>query len=132
MTTQGFHHIALKAHDYDASVKFYTEGLGLTEKIAWGEGNSRGIMLETGTGNYVEIFAGGSAEPKPEGVLLHFAFRADDVDAAVLRAIAAGAEVTMAPSSLDIPSRPFPLPVRYAFVKGPDGELVEFFQNALT
>jgi glyoxylase I family protein len=128
----GFHHVAIRARDFDAAVKFYTEGLGFKVKIAWGEGAKRAVMLDTGDGNYLEIFAGGSAEPKPEGAILHFALRTNDCDAAVRRATAAGAVVTMEPKNIDIPTRPGPTPVRIAFCKGPDGELIEFFQNEMT
>ena len=128
----GFHHIAMRAHDFDATVKFYTEALGFKEKVAWGEGDKRAIMLDTGDGNYLEVFAGGSDEPKPEGAVVHFALRTSDCDTAIERARAAGAEVTVEPKDVEIPSRPQPLPVRIAFCKGPDGEIIEFFQNDLT
>lgn len=128
----GFHHVALKAADFDGAVLFYTVGLGLDVKIAWGEGDGRAVMLDAGSGNYVEIFAGGSPEPKPEGAVLHFAFRTDDCDAALNRAVAAGGEVTVTPRDVTIPSRPAPTPVRIAFCKGPCGEIIEFFQNETT
>ena len=88
-------------------------------------------MLDTGDGNYIELFAGGSKEPKPEGVILHFALRTDNCDAALERARAAGMQVTMEPKDVEIPSTP-PTPVRIAFCKGPDGEVIEFFQNDRT
>ncbi|MEI6085869.1 MAG: VOC family protein [Verrucomicrobiota bacterium] len=128
----GFHHVALRARDFDASVKFYTAGLGFTERIAWGEGNGRAVMLDTGDGNYLEIFAGGSGEPRPEGALLHFALRTNDCDAATARAVAAGAMLTMPAKDVHIQSRPGPTPVRISFCQGPDGEVIEFFQNELT
>jgi len=68
----GFHHVALKARDFDKSVKFYTEGLGFKQVLAWGEGDNRAVMLDTGEGNYMEIFAGGSSEPKPEGTRRYY------------------------------------------------------------
>lgn len=125
---QGFHHIAIRVKDFDASVKFYIEGLGLTPAITWGEGDARAVMLLAGNGNYIEVFAGGSAELRPEGCYLHLAFNTDDCDAAFQRAIAAGGEVQMEPKSLTIPSSPQPTPVRIGFVKGLDGEILEFFQ----
>lgn len=128
----GFHPVAIRARDFEASVRFYTEGLGFKEKIAWGEGDSRAIMLDTGDGNYLEIFAGGTNEPKSEGLILHFALRTTDCDAATRRAVAAGAEVTLQPKDVNIQSRPGPTPVRISFVKGLDGEVIEFFQNELT
>src|SRR5262252_1353747 len=123
----GFHHVAIRSHDFDASVRFYTEALGFKEKIRWGEGTKRAIMLDTGDGNYLEIFANGTAEPKPEGSIIHFALRTDNVDAAVERARSAGAQVTIEPKDLVIQSVPGPTPVRLAFCKGPDGEVIEFF-----
>lgn len=128
----GFHHVAIRAYDFDASIQFYTEALGFTKKIAWGEGEKRAIMLDAGDGNYLEIFANGKNEPKPEGAIIHFALRTNDCDAAIERARSAGAEVTIEPKSLDIPSEPHTTPVRIAFCKGPDGEIIEFFQNELT
>ena len=128
----GFHHIAMRVHDFDASVRFYTDALGFREKISWGEDDGRAIMLDTGDGNYVELFAGGTPDPKPEGAVLHFAFRTTDTDAAIERVRSAGAEVTVEPKDVDIPSRPHNTPVRIAFCKGPDGEIIEFFQNDRT
>jgi glyoxylase I family protein len=127
----GFHHIAMRVSDFDASVQFYTQVLGFAEKIRWGEGSKRAVMLDTGDGNYIELFAGGVKEPRPEGMILHFALRTDNCDAALDRARAAGMQVTMEPKDVEIPSTP-PTPVRIAFCKGPDGEVIEFFQNSLT
>jgi len=128
----GFHHVALHARDFDASVRFYTQALGFIEKIRWGDEKSKAIMLDTGDGNYIEIFSGGPTEPKPEGAILHFALRADNCDAALDRARAAGAVVTMESKDVLIQSTPGPTPVRIAFCKGPDGEIIEFFQNKAT
>ena len=55
----GFHHVAIRVYDFDATVRFYTEVLGFTDKVRWGEGDNRAIMLDTGDGNYLEVFAGG-------------------------------------------------------------------------
>ncbi|MCC6443633.1 MAG: VOC family protein [Armatimonadetes bacterium] len=126
----GFHHVAMRAADFDGAVRFYTEGLGFRAACSWGEGDSRAVMLDTGDGNYFEIFAGGKRAPgeaPPEGAVLHVALRADNCDATLERAVAAGAQVTMEPTSLDIPSSPA-TPVRIAFCKGPEGEIIEFFQ----
>jgi len=128
----GFHHVAIRAWDFDASVKFYTEAFGFTEKIAWGEAKKRAIMLDTGDGNYLEIFANGAEGKKPEGSIIHFALRTSNVDEAIEKARAAGAEVTIEPRDVEIQSTPAPTAVRLAFCKGPDGEVIEFFQNDTT
>jgi catechol 2,3-dioxygenase-like lactoylglutathione lyase family enzyme len=123
----GFHHVALKAKDFDRSVRFYTQALGFREKLCWGEGDGRAVMLDVGDGGCLEIFAGGQGGAA-EGVLLHFALRTADCAAALERARAAGAQVTMEPQAVEVPSRP-PITVHIAFCKGPDGEVIEFFQS---
>ena len=131
----GFHHVAIRASDFDASVRFYTQALGFVEKIRWGDAEKRAIMLDVGDGNYLEIFSGRkeslSAE-SPEPPILHFAIRTSETDAAISRARAAGAIVTTEPKDVIIQSTPRPTPVRLAFCKGPDGEVIEFFQNETT
>jgi glyoxylase I family protein len=124
----GFHHIAMRVGNFDASVKFYTEILGFTKKISWDEGDKRGIMLDSGDGGCLEIFAGGSLEQKPAGFFIHLALRTDDCDAAINRVKAAGMEITMEPNNIIINSVP-PTPARIAFFKGLDGEVIELFQN---
>jgi len=135
----GFHHVAIRARDFDASVRFYTDVLGFVPTVAWGEAPKRATMLDTGDGNYLEIFERPNQPPPPadqEGAILHFALRTDDTDAALSRARDAGVTVTMEPTDVDIPNtcdaRPSPLPVRIAFFRGPDGEVIELFQNELT
>ncbi|NLF40894.1 VOC family protein [bacterium] len=125
----GLHHIALKVADFDKTVAFYRDGLGFTQKLAWGEGDTRAVMLDIGDGSCVEIFAGGSPEARPEGAILHLALKAPSCDAALGRALEAGAVQTMAPTDVTIPTTTGPVPVRIAFCKAPGGEIVEFFQN---
>ncbi len=124
----GFHHVAIRVHDFDKSVAFYTEGLGFTERLRWGEGNSRAILLDTGDGNYVEIFAGGVKLRKPDESIIHMAFRTTDVTIAIEAARAAGAEITLETKDIVVSNHP-PTPIRIAFCKGPDGEIIEFFQS---
>jgi len=126
--TSGVHHIAIRVRDFETTVKFYTEVLGFTSRIAWGEGLGRAVMLDSGDGNYLEVFAGGSQESKPEGSIIHMAFRTDHVDAAIEAVRAAGAEITVEPKDVIIQGD-VPTPVRIAFFKGFDGEIIEFFQS---
>jgi glyoxylase I family protein len=124
----GFHHVAIRVKDFDASVKFYTEVLGFKESIAWGEGDKRAIMLDTGDGSSLELFAGETDDNKPEGNYLHIALRTTRCDAVIQTIKALGMEVTMEPKDVDLASNP-PTPVRIAFFKGLDGELIELFQT---
>ena len=125
----GFHHVAIRTADWDRSLAFWQGALGFSLAVQWGEAPRRACMLDTGDGNYLEVF---ERDPRPEGspseaAILHFCLRTGDCDAALERARAAGAEVTMEPKSLTI-SEP-PIPIRIAFFKGPDGEICELFQN---
>ncbi|MDF1513087.1 MAG: VOC family protein [Anaerolineae bacterium] len=127
----GFHHISMQVRDLDASIKFYTEGLGFELRLAWGPAERRTVLLDTGDGNYLEISPGESDGFNPKGLIRHFAIRSDDCDKAIQAARAAGAEVTVEPKDVVLSSHP-PTPVRVAFCKGPDGEVIEFFQDEVT
>lgn len=128
----GFHHIAIRTGDWNKSLRFWTQGLGFTPKIEWGEAPSRACMLDTGDGNYLEIFERPST-PAPtsgeEPIILHFAFRADDCEQAVEKARAAGGEVTLEPKFPDVFDA-IGIKAKIAFIKGPDGEICEFFECA--
>ena len=119
----------MKVKDFDRVVKFYTDGLGFTAAMRWGEGDHRAVMLDMGNGGGIEIFAGGTEGEKPEGAVLHYALQVRDCAAALALALAAGAIQTMAPTRIDIPTQPGPTPVRIAFCRGLGGELIEFFQQ---
>ncbi|MHB1158214.1 MAG: VOC family protein [Phycisphaerales bacterium] len=142
----GFHHVAIRSHDFDNSVRFYTHALGFTTQIAWGEKPKRAVMLDTGDGNYLEIFerlpqvnppvkpAMASPVGGDEPPILHFAIRTGDTEAAIARARAAGAVVTMEPKHVDIQTTngQGTVPVYIAFCTAPDGTVIEFFQNDRT
>ncbi len=128
----GFHHVAIRARDFDRTVGFYTEALGFEPRLSWGEAPKRAIMLDTGDGNYLEVFERPTESGDGNGPILHFALRTASVDEAIERAHAAGAEVTVEPKAVELHNTlpgGGPVPVRIAFCKGPDGELIEFFQN---
>ena len=129
----GIHHVAIRVRDFDRSVAFYTDVLGFTKKIEWGQKPGRAVMLDTGDGNYFELFERPNEPPaSEEGVLLHIALRAGNCAEALERARAAGCEVKTEVKDVVIKSSPHPTPVRLAFFKGPDGEIIELFQNDLT
>ena len=54
----GFHHIGLKAADFEKSLAFY-KALGLKEVVRWGEGEKTIAMLDLGDGGRLELFANG-------------------------------------------------------------------------
>lgn len=126
---KGFHHIAIRVKDFDAAVRFYQEGLGLKERLAWGEGTGRAMLLDAGNGNCVEVFAN-ATDPPAAGNIVHIAFRTDNCDAALQRAASAGAVIVTPSKTVLIPAKSGPTPVRVAFCRAPGGEVIEFFQAA--
>jgi len=130
-TIQGFHHTAIRSADFDRSVQFYTGVLGLKVRLTWGEGPTRAAMIDAGDGNYIEVFAHDKAFEIVEGTILHFALRTDDCSAMLETVRASGAEITMEPKEVTIASNLGPVLVKIAFFKGPDGEIVELFENSV-
>jgi len=129
---RGIHHVALRARDFERSLAFYRDTLGLRVKVAWGDAPARAAMLDTGRGGILEIFEQPDAPPPEEnGPLLHFALHVASVDAVIAAARAAGLTVTVEPRSVTIAATGGrePYPVRIAFFRGPDGELVELFEE---
>lgn len=133
----GFHHVAIRTSDWDRTMRLYEDGLGFHAALRWGEAPRRAVMLDSGDGNYLEVFErdpGPAGSERPAGAedsILHFCLRVDDCDGAVARARAAGFEVTVEPKSIEISGSTL-VPVRLAFIKGPSGEICEFFQNEIT
>ncbi len=124
----GFHHIALLATDFEKSLKFYTEGLGMSLYTMWGEGEHRIAMLDMGDGSILELFAGGHDGERNNPQYIHFAMRVDNVDEAYATALAAGAKAKSAPKVVRVDSSPVSLTLNCGFVYGPDGEELEFFK----
>ena len=121
-----FHHVALKVDDFDKSLAFF-KAMGFEVFKAWGEGDSRAAMLDIGSGEYFEVFAGGKGET-PYGRYFHLAIKVDSCDEAFAVALAAGARTKSEPRDVTIPAQPSPYPVRIAFVFGPNDEEIELFE----
>lgn len=137
-----FHHVAVRAIDFDATVKFYTDGLGFREHFPFAIPGriDRAAFLDAGDGRFVEVFGQDSTvqaegrrrvpgEERTEGAVLHFCLRAADTDASYAKAIAAGAISRVEPVTRRLSESPL-VEVRIAFVTGPNGEVIEFLQSA--
>lgn len=121
----GIHHVSMKCTNeaqYQKVKDFYIGILGLKILKEW----SNGCLLDTGNG-IVEFFCNGETD-LPQGVIRHFAFATEDVDACAEAVQAAGYPVFLGPLSKELPSIP-PTPIRIAFCKGPLGEEIEFFKE---
>lgn len=124
----GIHHVALKCDgtaEFEKTLHFYQDVLGLEPVRSWGEGENAGAMLSTGDG-LLEIFASG--RKLPQGAIRHFALRTERVDDCVAAVRDAGYPITVEPKEIVIASNP-PFPARIAFCTGPVGEEIEFFQE---
>lgn len=124
----GFHHVALKVPNFEESLKFYTEGLGLTLYAKWGNSEKTIAMLDMGDGGILELFANGDEITEKNSGYLHLALKCDDVDAAYAHAIECGAKPFSAPKVVAVHSAPNDITLQCGFVIAPGGEQLEFFR----
>ena len=124
----GSHHIAVQTIDYEASIAFYTEVMGMKTAVEFSAGGRRIALLDIGDGSHLELF-----EPLPDStpsndasgnIVFHFALATSDIETGLARVEAAGMEITVPLKTVDLGA----LNVSLAFFKGPGGEVVEFFQ----
>ncbi len=129
----GIHHVSLRVSDFDRSLAFYRDALGLALAVSFELGDRRFALLETGNSGYLElvecktpVVATGKTE-----VAWHFALRTSDIAGAVAAAQKAGLEITKEITRLDLTNGATgkPFPIRIAFFRGFDGEEVEFFEE---
>ena len=124
----GFHHIALKCKDFEKSIAFY-EALGLKEYARWGTPERMIALLKLPSGGMMELFSDGGDMYPEEGKYVHLALASSDVEGDYERALKAGATPHIAPKTVELQSSPVLLTLHLAFVKGPDGEQVEFIES---
>jgi glyoxylase I family protein len=140
-TAPGLHHVAIRAVDFDETIRFYTEGLGFRVHFSFSVPGriDRAAFLDAGDGRFVEVFGPGSTvqaegrrrephEARTEGALLHFCLRVADTETAYAKALAAGATSRVEPITRRLSEDPL-AEVRIAFVTGPNGEVIELMQS---
>ncbi|MFE2144704.1 VOC family protein [Streptomyces sp. NPDC059456] len=146
----GLDHIALRAYDLDATVRFYTEALGFRFVYEWTApeaGVNRCVFLDAGDDRVIELFdalstpPGGSARPldalvRPSdderarsAALVHFAIRTADPSALFARAVAAGARPLMEPTLVEAKGATGTMPLEVGFAYGLNGEVIEFIKR---
>jgi len=91
-------------------------------------------MLDTGDGNYIEIFEDLAYLPAPNGSVVHFALRTTKLDEVAEHLRASGVKITVEPKDVTIATtnRAGAVAIRLFFCEGPSGEVIELFQNVAT
>lgn len=131
----GLHHVAIRTQDLAASVKFYTEVLGMKTVVAFEPDERSFVQLDAGDGSIVELMQ----DDKPiesaaeRGVHWHYALRTTKIEEVMAAVEAAGMEITVPTKAVTLTNTatdpPSALPVKVAFFIGPSGEVIELFQN---
>ncbi|GGK26343.1 lactoylglutathione lyase [Deinococcus malanensis] len=117
-------HVALKVHDLQQSLDFYTR-LGLREafRLHHDDGSLMLVYLHAGGDRFVELFPGGEApagSPR-QGSFMHLCLRVDDLHATVETLEQQGVPIDVQPKvGLDRNWQ--------AWVTDPDGNAVELMQ----
>lgn len=126
MKFDGYHHIGLLVKDADKSLKFYTEGLGgeVTFSFPMGDTGKTIYLVDLGGHAVVEIIPRGAGEDESNAHWAHIALGTDDTRAAYAMALEAGAVTQSEPRDGKLGT----MAVCNAFVRGLDGEVIEFFQ----
>lgn len=127
----GFEHVGMTSGNLDRTIAFYCDLLGLT--LALRKASDRGEMafLDTGSG-MLEVscpkadISRSRDVPPHEAGMRHLTFAFDSVDATIEKLEAAGVEVLEAPR----PAFFTEMIQRVAFVRDPDGVIVELIERA--
>lgn len=121
--------VALTTSDYDRSVRFYCEGLGIEPAAIWNNGQGHALVIDMGTAT-LEIFDEQQAETidqieagKRVSGQIRFALKVPDLKAAMERLLSKGAILVHAPVTTPWGD----LNVR---LQDPDGVQITLFQNS--
>lgn len=121
--------VALTTSDYDRLLKFYCDGLGLEPAAVWDNEQGQATMLEMGQAT-LEIFDEEQADTvdrievgRRVSGKIRFALQVPDLQAAVDRLVAHGAELVHPPMVT-------PWGDRNARVQDPDGMQITLFQTS--
>jgi lactoylglutathione lyase len=119
-------HVGVMVKDIEASIKFYTEviGMELRGRLLHTNGVIRLAFLNFpgAKESEVELIEGYNAGLPAEGKVHHIAFTVDNLEAEVERIKALGVKC------IDQEITTLPDGSRYFFFEGPDGEWLEFFE----
>ncbi|UUZ83401.1 VOC family protein [Paenibacillus sp. P26] len=118
-------HIGVRVNDMDASVRFYTEVLGmkLVHRAALADGVELGFLAFPGSENVeIELIGRGSDGLSDSGKVHHIAFTVSDIEGEIERLKSLGVQM------IDETPKTILNGAKLAFFFGPDGERLELFQ----
>lgn len=125
------HHVALSVKKYEKSRDFYCRAFGMSCVNEWEFSGKRLCFLDVGDGNFLELHSNAGKMPPEVPQYLHFCIHTSDLEGAYANAVRHGAIPNREPFDFLIQSKPVPMPVRGAWLYGPDGEQIELFQHTL-
>jgi catechol 2,3-dioxygenase-like lactoylglutathione lyase family enzyme len=136
VNTINFDHVGLSVADLDAQRAFYGRALGLTlveEELDLPQAQVRTVILQADNGLKIELIERGGSTPQEfddayagaavQGYF-HWALAVDDLDGTFEQLVAAGASEVSPPGPAARPG------ARFAYVKDPEGNLLEIVQPA--
>ncbi len=128
--TCGLHHVTIQTRDWEKSLHLYQDVLGFQMVTEFGPAERRIMLLDIGDGSHIELIAPTAdtpavGSPAVNDPLAHLALATPDAAAAIEPVRQAGYEVTVEPKDVTLDT----VEATVAFFKGPNGELIEFFQT---
>ncbi len=129
-SVSGLHHVTVQTRDWAASLQLYRDVLGMNVVVEFGPAERRMALLDVGDGSHIELIAPTADTPTVDSPaandpLVHIALATPDAAGALENVREAGYEITMEPKDVSLDD----LEATVAFFKGPNGEVIEFFQT---
>ena len=125
------HHLAIQTRDWEESLSFYRDLLGMDQVGGFELPNRKVAFLDMGAGDLVELFSpiekDGYELPDYDNrnlAVFHFALAVEDVEGATERCREAGYAVKIEPKILNLEG----IHAHLSFIIGPNGEHIEFFK----
>jgi glyoxylase I family protein len=122
--------VTVQTRDWAASLRLYRDVLGMNIVVEFGPPGRRMALLDVGDGSHIELIAPTAdtpavGSPAVNDPLVHIALATPDAAGALENVRQEGYEVTMEPKAVSLGN----LEATVAFFKGPNGEVIEFFQT---
>ncbi|MBI9049007.1 MAG: VOC family protein [Anaerolineaceae bacterium] len=125
----GIHHISMKTNTWDESMRFYGDVLGFAPGAKNEAGSNRMQLLNAGRQVYIELTEMTEARADQTDLnpphFAHLALRVTDTAGLMKKVRAAGYEITLDTKTIHSGD----LHAIIGFFKGPQGELIEAFQE---